>query len=112
MHTHGGLALQQRSYLPFPPRFPCLQVHFAQEWNELHHLQIMESLGGDQFWVDRFMAQHAAVFYYWYTTLLYPLTWCLGDPKTRCLGHPNTPTSKHCGTAVALIDSVSVVSVA
>ena len=26
---------------------------------------IMESLGGDQFWVDRFMAQHAAVFYFW-----------------------------------------------
>ena len=25
----------------------------------------MESLGGDQMWVDRFMAQHAAVFYYW-----------------------------------------------
>ena len=41
------------------------QIHFAEEWNELHHLQIMESLGGDQFWVDRFMAQHAAVFYYW-----------------------------------------------
>ena len=42
-----------------------LQIHFAEEWNELHHLQIMESLGGDQFWVDRFLAQHAAVFYYW-----------------------------------------------
>ena len=42
-----------------------LQVHFAEEWNELHHLMIMESLGGDQMWVDRFMAQHAAVFYYW-----------------------------------------------
>ena len=42
-----------------------MQVHFAEEWNELHHLQIMESLGGDQFWIDRFMAQHAAVFYYW-----------------------------------------------
>ena len=41
------------------------QVHFAEEWNELHHLMIMESLGGDQLWVDRFMAQHAAVFYYW-----------------------------------------------
>jgi len=25
----------------------------------------MESLGGDQYWVDRFLAQHAAVFYYW-----------------------------------------------
>lgn len=22
------------------------KVHFAEEWNELHHLQIMESLGG------------------------------------------------------------------
>jgi ubiquinol oxidase len=22
-------------------------VHFAEEWNELHHLQIMESLGGE-----------------------------------------------------------------
>lgn len=42
-----------------------LQIHFAEEWNELHHLQIMESLGGDQYWIDRFAAQHAAVFYYW-----------------------------------------------
>jgi ubiquinol oxidase len=24
----------------------------------------MESLGGDQLWVDRFMAQHAAIIYY------------------------------------------------
>eukprot|EP00775_Hariotina_reticulata_P006705 gene6705-6926_t len=40
------------------------KVHFAEEWNELHHLQIMESLGGDQLWVDRFMAQHAAIVYY------------------------------------------------
>ena len=40
-------------------------MHFAEEWNELHHLMIMEALGGDQLWVDRFMAQHAAVFYYW-----------------------------------------------
>ena len=24
------------------------KIHFAEEWNELHHLQIMESLGGDQ----------------------------------------------------------------
>lgn len=23
------------------------RVHFAEEWNELHHLQIMESLGGE-----------------------------------------------------------------
>ena len=28
-------------------------VHFAEELNELHHLQIMESLGGDSLWLDR-----------------------------------------------------------
>ena len=30
----------------------------------MHHLQIMETLGGDQLWVDRFMGQHSAIFYY------------------------------------------------
>lgn len=25
-----------------------LKVHFAETWNELHHLLIMESLGGDR----------------------------------------------------------------
>jgi len=47
------------------------KVHFAEEWNELHHLQIMESLGGDLLWVDRFMAEHAAVFYYWVLVVMY-----------------------------------------
>jgi ubiquinol oxidase len=37
----------------------------VQEWNEMHHLQIMESLGGDSLWLDRFMAQHGALVYYW-----------------------------------------------
>eukprot|EP00270_Netrium_digitus_P019752 TRINITY_DN7871_c0_g2_i1.p1 TRINITY_DN7871_c0_g2~~TRINITY_DN7871_c0_g2_i1.p1 ORF type:complete len:599 (+),score=109.40 TRINITY_DN7871_c0_g2_i1:254-1798(+) len=41
------------------------KVHFAEEWNEMNHLKIMESLGGDKLWVDRFFAQHAAFFYYW-----------------------------------------------
>lgn len=48
-----------------------MQVHFAEEWNELHHLQIMESLGGDKLWIDRFMAGHAAVFYYWVIVLFF-----------------------------------------
>ena len=50
------------------------QIHFAEEWNELHHLQIMESLGGDQYWVDRFLAQHAAVFYYWTVVLFFAVS--------------------------------------
>ncbi|KAL7441714.1 hypothetical protein ACHAXH_004752 [Discostella pseudostelligera] len=40
------------------------RIHFAEEWNEFHHLLIMESLGGDQpYWV-RFLAQHSAIAYY------------------------------------------------
>jgi ubiquinol oxidase len=41
------------------------KVHSAEEWNELHHLIILESLGGDKVWVDRFLGYHAAIVYYW-----------------------------------------------
>jgi len=41
------------------------KIHFAEEWNELHHLLIMEALGGDARWRDRFLAFHAAILYYW-----------------------------------------------
>ncbi|PNW85119.1 hypothetical protein CHLRE_03g172500v5 [Chlamydomonas reinhardtii] len=47
------------------------KIHFAEEWNEMHHLQIMESLGGDRAWFDRFIAEHAAVFYYWVLIAFY-----------------------------------------
>lgn len=47
------------------------KVHFAEEWNELHHLQIMESLGGDQLWIDRFVAMHSSIVYYWILVIMY-----------------------------------------
>ncbi|MBW4622674.1 MAG: hypothetical protein KME17_25365 [Cyanosarcina radialis HA8281-LM2] len=50
-----------------------LKVHFAETWNELHHLLIMESLGGDRAWGDRFLAQHIALAYYWIVVPLYML---------------------------------------
>lgn len=53
-----------------------LKVHFAESWNELHHLLIMESLGGDNFWGDRFLARHTALLYYWIVIALY-----LANPK-------------------------------
>lgn len=40
------------------------RIHFAEEWNEFHHLLIQESLGGDQPFYVRFMAQHSALLYY------------------------------------------------
>ncbi|CAE8720080.1 unnamed protein product [Polarella glacialis] len=51
-------------------------VHAAQEDNELHHLLIMESLGGDQRWLDRFFAQHGAIAYYWLLFIFFVV-----DPK-------------------------------
>jgi len=39
------------------------RIHFAEEWNEVQHLKIMEALGGDQLWIDRFLGRHAALFY-------------------------------------------------
>ncbi len=48
-----------------------LKVHFAEAWNEYHHLLIMEELGGDRRWVDRFLARHMALAYYWLIVVLY-----------------------------------------
>lgn len=31
----------------------------------------MEALGGDQLWVDRFLAMHASIAYYWFLLLFY-----------------------------------------
>lgn len=55
-------------------RADYLKVHFAESWNELHHLLIMEELGGNAFWFDRFLAQHIATFYYFMTVFMYMLS--------------------------------------
>lgn len=41
------------------------------DWNELHHLLIMESLGGNSLWSDRFLGYHAAFVYYWALVITY-----------------------------------------
>lgn len=57
LHLYETLDLWRRSA-------DLKRVHMAQEDNEYHHLMIMESLGGDQMWWVRFLAQHAAIAYY------------------------------------------------
>lgn len=52
-------------------RADWLKVHFAESWNELHHLLIMESLGGANFWGDRLLARATALVYYWIIILVY-----------------------------------------
>ena len=48
-----------------------LKIHFSESWNELHHLLIMESLGGSTFWGDRLLARTTALIYYWIIVLVY-----------------------------------------
>lgn len=50
------------------------RIHFAQELNEYRHLTIMESIGGDQVWWVRFVAQHSAIVYYFVLCLLYAIS--------------------------------------
>lgn len=50
-----------------------IKMHFAESWNELHHLLIMEELGGADRFTDRFVATHLAFFYYWIVIGLYLL---------------------------------------
>jgi ubiquinol oxidase len=45
--------------------------HSHEDWNELHHLLIMESLGGNAVWSDRFIGYHAALAYYWFLIVVY-----------------------------------------
>ena len=40
------------------------RAHHTEEINETHHLKIMESLGGDIQWWNRFLARHVAMVYY------------------------------------------------
>ncbi|KAF8369807.1 hypothetical protein HHK36_032168 [Tetracentron sinense] len=60
-------------------RADYLKVHFAESWNEMHHLLIMEELGGNAWWFDRFLAQHIAVFYYFMTVFMY-----IVSPRMAC----------------------------
>ena len=55
----------------FKENIGWLRIHWAEGWNELHHLLIMEELGGSESGVDRFLAQGTAIIYYWVCVVLY-----------------------------------------
>ena len=52
-------------------RSDYLKIHFLQTWNEQHHLLIMEELEGNRRWLDRFLAQHLAVGYYFMALMFF-----------------------------------------
>lgn len=63
LHLYETLGIWRKANL--------LKIHFAESWNELHHLLIMESLGGANFWADRLLARAVALIYYWVIVVLY-----------------------------------------
>ncbi|CAL1397550.1 unnamed protein product [Linum trigynum] len=68
-------------------RADYIKVHFAESWNEMHHLLIMEELGGNSWWFDRFLAQHIAVFYYFMTVFMYALSPRMAYHFSECVEH-------------------------
>eukprot|EP01031_Cornospumella_fuschlensis_P027300 gene27300-32975_t len=67
LHTYETLGWWRRST-------EAKRVHFAEEYNEFHHLLIWESLGGDQAWRVRFLAQHAAIIYFFVLIVLWTVS--------------------------------------
>jgi len=51
-----------------------MRTHYAEADNELHHLLIMESLGGNSSVFDRTLAQSMAFAYYWYVSVVYSIS--------------------------------------
>ena len=66
-------------------RVDLMTVHFAEAHNELHHLLICESLGGNEHFFDRWLAQHVAWFYYWIVCCLYLANPAIAYNLNQCI---------------------------
>ena len=65
------LHLRESLGLRGPEHIYLMEEHFAQTLNETEHLEYMESRGGSAYWVDRFVARHLVLIYYWVNVVYY-----------------------------------------
>ena len=65
------LHLRESLGLRGPDHLYLMKEHFAQTLNETEHLEYMESRGGNTYWVDRFVARHLVLIYYWVNVVYY-----------------------------------------
>ena len=65
------LHLRESLGLRGPEHIYLMEEHFAQTLNETEHLEYMESRGGSAYWVDRFVARHLVLIYYWINVVYY-----------------------------------------
>ena len=54
-----------------PEHLYLMKEHFAQSINETEHLEYMESRGGNAYFIDRFVAKHLVLIYYWVNVVYY-----------------------------------------
>ena len=54
-----------------PEHIDLMVQHFEQSVNETEHLEYMESMGGNSYWIDRFVAKHLVLLYYWVNVFYY-----------------------------------------
>jgi|TARA_R100000030_G_scaffold12024_1_gene8059 hypothetical protein len=54
-----------------PEHIYLMKEHFDQSINETEHLEYMESRGGNAYWIDRFVARHLVLIYYWSNVVYY-----------------------------------------
>ena len=54
-----------------PEHLYLMKQHFEQSVNETEHLEYMESRGGNSYFIDRFVAKHLVLIYYWSNVVYY-----------------------------------------
>jgi hypothetical protein len=54
-----------------PEHLFLMKQHFEQSVNETEHLEYMESRGGNAYFIDRFVAKHLVLIYYWSNVVYY-----------------------------------------
>ena len=57
-----------------PEHLYLMKQHFEQSVNETEHLEYMESRGGSTYFIDRFVAKHLVLIYYWVNVVYYWLS--------------------------------------
>ena len=65
LHYKESLGLRTEAH------FHLMKEHFYQTVNETEHLQEMERRGGHSAWIDRFLAYHMVLIYYWIMVFYY-----------------------------------------
>ena len=65
------LHLRESMGLRGPDHLYLMKQHFEQSINETEHLEYMESRGGNSYWIDRFVAKHLVLIYYWINVVYY-----------------------------------------